>query len=330
VLGWGIEAMVWCARRVAALPGAVTRIPAIPAASFALMVAGGLWLLLWRTRLRLCGLAAMAAGIALAPWEPRPDVLVGPDGQLVAVRGADGRLAALPAPHSAFELARWLEHDGDARPPQEAARAAGFRCDAAGCTVEVRGATVAVARHAAAVRDDCQRAGILVLPLPRPAGCARPRLVLDIFTLRAAGTHAIYVTPGADLRVETVAAERGNRPWSRPRARRAGPRSTAVAATIAPESARASAAPRAERARRSSTATQDLERARGSSPAPQAEFARGTAQALERPEIEDDDETRGEASASAAPQDGAARTPPSADAAATAPPDAPAPARRMP
>lgn len=193
------------------------------------MVAGGLWLLLWRTRLRLWGLAAIAAGIALAPMGSRPDLLVGRDGHLVAVRGDDGRLAALTAVPANFELARWLKHDGDARSPQEAAKAAAFRCDAAGCVVEVRGATVAVARHAAALRDDCQRAGILVLPLPRPRTCTRPPLILDFIALRAGGTHALYLQPGADPRIETVAGERGDRPWSRPPARRAAFRSSQLA-----------------------------------------------------------------------------------------------------
>ena len=42
LMGWGIEAMVWCAGVVAALPGAVGRVPAIPTYAFVLMVVGGL------------------------------------------------------------------------------------------------------------------------------------------------------------------------------------------------------------------------------------------------------------------------------------------------
>ena len=127
--------------------------------------------------------------------------------------------------------------------------------------------------------------------------------MLDIFTLRVAGTHAIYVTPGADLRVETVAAERGNRPWSRPRARRAGPRSTAVAA-IAPESGTGVRSP--DGARPDPTATQDATQDLGARPRVLARALpspRGAAQALERPEIEDDEETTGAAFAAAVPQD---------------------------
>ena len=54
-MGLGIDGMVWCAYAVAGLPGAVGRIPEMPTLAFVLMVAGGLWLCLWRTRWRFAG-----------------------------------------------------------------------------------------------------------------------------------------------------------------------------------------------------------------------------------------------------------------------------------
>jgi len=72
VMGQGIEAMTWTAKAVASLPGAVGRIPAFPAYAFALMVLGGLWLCLWRRRWRVLGIAAMALGVALAPFAESP------------------------------------------------------------------------------------------------------------------------------------------------------------------------------------------------------------------------------------------------------------------
>ena len=130
LMGLGIEAMVWCANAVAALPGAVGRVPAIPTYAFVLMVAGGLWCALWGTRWRLLGIVPIALGLMLAPTGRRPDVLIGRGAELVAVRGADGTLSALAGRGSSFELARWLEHDGDGRPPAEAGKAQAFRCDA--------------------------------------------------------------------------------------------------------------------------------------------------------------------------------------------------------
>ena len=169
-MGLGIDAMVWCAHAVASLPGAVGRVPAIPTHAFALIVAGGLWCALWGTRWRLLGVVPIALGLMLAPTAQRPDVLVGRGAALVAVRGADGKLSALAGRGSAFELARWLEHDGDGRPAAEAGRGAAFRCDRQGCTAHVKGLRLAVANSAAALRDDCALAAILVLTFAEAQG----------------------------------------------------------------------------------------------------------------------------------------------------------------
>jgi competence protein ComEC len=242
IMGWGIDAMSATAAWVAALPGAVGHIAAIPVASFGLMVAGGLWLLLLRSRPRYAGLTAIAGGLALAPTLPRPDVLIGRDGQLVAIRGTDGRLTALSVPQAGFEMKRWLEHDGDARTAKEAMSQAGFRCDVDGCTTRTAGTTVAVLRHPAALADDCAKADVLAASLPVRGACSRPRVVIDLYAVRDNGTHALYITPvngsaappgsgtlsatyrsagvsdvaaAPAIRVETVAGKRGVRPWVR-------------------------------------------------------------------------------------------------------------------
>jgi competence protein ComEC len=213
-MGWGIEAMVWSAYWVSGLPGAVGRVPAIPTYAFVLMVAGGLWCTLWGTRWRLLGLVPGVLGLVLAPTGHRPDVLVGRGAALVAVRTAEGSLSALAVRGgSTFELARWLEHDGDGRPQAQVAKADAFRCDAHGCTARVKGQLLAVATTPAALRDDCAAAAILVLTFATPAGCAPPGPMIDAEDVRTAGAHALYVD-GGRVRIETVAETRGARPWA--------------------------------------------------------------------------------------------------------------------
>ncbi|MCZ2909660.1 hypothetical protein NYY60_19340, partial [Acinetobacter baumannii] len=68
---------------------------AMPGAAFGLMVGGGLWLALWRTRWRRLGLLPLAAGAVWALLTPAPDVLVTGDGRHVAIRTAHGDLALL-------------------------------------------------------------------------------------------------------------------------------------------------------------------------------------------------------------------------------------------
>jgi competence protein ComEC len=213
LMGQGIEAMVWCAGVVAALPGAVGLVPAMPTYAFGSIVAGGLWCALWETRWRLLGIVPIALGIMLAPTGTRPDVLIGRGGELVAVRGADGRLSALAGRRSTFELARWLEHDGDGRAPAEVGKGAAFRCDRRGCTALVKGLRLATATTPAALRDDCAAAAIVVLSFARPGGCGRPAVVIDPGDIAARGAHALTIADGR-VRIETVADARGLRPWA--------------------------------------------------------------------------------------------------------------------
>ena len=214
IMGQGIEAMTWCARFAAGLPGAVVRIPAISETAFLTMVAGGIWLALWHARWRLLGVLGLAAGLALSTRPELPDLLIGRDGALVAIRGDDGRLSAVGGRRSDFELMRWLEHDGDGRKADEATKASGFTCDGDGCVGSVKGRRIAVARRPAALDDDCRMADILVLNFPAPKGCAGPAAIFDFFRLRNEGTHAITFAGDSDLRVTTVAAKRGERPWA--------------------------------------------------------------------------------------------------------------------
>jgi competence protein ComEC len=159
------------------------------------------------------GAVPIALGLMLAPTGQRTDVLVGRGAALVAVRTPDGRLSAIAGRGSSYELARWLEHDGDGRTPAEAGKATAFACDRQGCIAHVKGIRLALARSAAALRDDCTLAPVVVLPFPKPARCRPAGPVIDPDDLAARGTHALTIEAGK-ARVETVADARGDRPWS--------------------------------------------------------------------------------------------------------------------
>ena len=118
---------------------------------------------------------------------------------------------------SKYDLDRWLDRAGAA---SEAQHSAAFSCDAVGCIAHVKGAVIAIARHPAAITDDCGNADVLVLDMPKPADCAVPVTVIDVFDRWRNGAYALYLdqndlSPQPHVRVETVAAHRGDRPWSR-------------------------------------------------------------------------------------------------------------------
>ena len=72
--GQALAFLLWLAHAAADAPGAVALLPAMPPAAFALIVAGGLWICLWRTRWRRWGLVPVALGAlwALADAGARP------------------------------------------------------------------------------------------------------------------------------------------------------------------------------------------------------------------------------------------------------------------
>jgi competence protein ComEC len=83
------------ARWTAGLPGAVAVLPSMPSAAFALFVGGGLWLMLWKTRVRRLGWAAIAVATLWSFSVPRPDLLVTGDGRHMAVRNWNGDMVLL-------------------------------------------------------------------------------------------------------------------------------------------------------------------------------------------------------------------------------------------
>ena len=128
-MGYGIEIVMEVAHMVAALPEADQPVRAAPPAVLGAIALGGLWLALWRGRLRLTGAAVFVAGLAMwASAPPRPDLLVAPGGRLVGLMGAEGRVLDNGSAHS-YAAETWLRRDGDMAPQAEAAARPGLTRD---------------------------------------------------------------------------------------------------------------------------------------------------------------------------------------------------------
>jgi competence protein ComEC len=226
LMGIGIDWMVAVAIWVANLPGAVGYVPAFGVGAMLLATAGLIVVCLLRSPLRFAGAGLVLAGCAVAMTGARPDVMVSAGGDVVAVRGADGRLSAVKFGSDTLSLREWLAADGDARLPNDHAVIEGFPCDPDGCVARLPGgAAVAVSRTAAAFADDCTRAILIVTLRPAPADCAAT--VLDRATLRSNGAIALTYRNG-HFEAQSARPEGLDRPWTRRRevARNAAPSGT--------------------------------------------------------------------------------------------------------
>ena len=215
LMGAGIDWMVAVSLWVTRLPGAVGHIPAFGANALLLGTAGLIVICLLRSPLRYAGIAFALAGCAVALTAPRPDVLISAGADIIAVRGGDGRLSAVKSGADTLSLPEWLAADGDARLPKDASVTAGFACDPDGCVARLAdGTAVAVSRTAAALADDCLRAGLIVTARVAPGDCAAT--VIDRKTLQRRGAVALIHRDGV---FEAIAArpEGFDRPWARAR-----------------------------------------------------------------------------------------------------------------
>jgi competence protein ComEC len=218
-MGKGVVMMTAVAHWVAALPGAASMAVVWPEYALVIVVAGGLWIALWRRPWRWLGLVPVGLGVIAALLASRPDILIASDARTVAVRLADGSLGFLRDPADDYTAQIWLQRDGDARAPEKAiaGESQDVRCDELGCIATLAsGQSVAAVSHIEALAEDCAPADILVSPVPVGRNCGA-KLVIDRFDVARNGAYAIWL--GSEPTIETVEGERGRRPWSKPRRR---------------------------------------------------------------------------------------------------------------
>ena len=216
-MGLGTAGLVEIANTIAAWPGAVSTLPAMPLWSLIALTLGGLWCCLWRRPWRWTGALPLAIGVAAMLTASAPDVLVDGRGKLFAVRDLSGGLivssrAAAPLAREAWVRLAGEEEAQDGWPRQGISADGSLACDAVGCVYQAKGYRVALARTADAVDEDCRSSDVVISTVPVRGRCPAARVVIDRYQLWRDGAHALWLGTG-QVRVEAANPRRGERPW---------------------------------------------------------------------------------------------------------------------
>jgi competence protein ComEC len=213
------------AHNVAATPGAVALLPAMPLAAYALMIAGGLWFCLWRTDWRFWGGVPVAIGAIWAILAPPADILVTGDGRHMALRGADGQLALLRPRAGDYVRDMFNEASGTEEEAAALDDLPAAWCNADSCRATLwRGGRqwrvfATRSRYYLPYDDlvaECAASDIVVSDRRLPAGCAPRWLKADRDLLEQTGGLAVRLVPPS---IETVLAPGDDHPWLRSRER---------------------------------------------------------------------------------------------------------------
>ncbi len=210
------------AHAAADAPGAVTMLPTMPVAAFALAVAGGLWCALVAGRSRWLGAPLIAGAILWAALMPDPDLLISGDGRHVASRMDDGAYRLLRDRAGDYVREQMGVAAGVDHPMAAIDAAPGVRCSPDFCVWRLtRGGrlwTILAARSSYRVDwvplvSACAQSDIVIAERRLPRGC-RPRwLRLDRAMLSRSGGMAITLAPP---RVSMVASDSVGKPWADP------------------------------------------------------------------------------------------------------------------
>lgn len=218
--GKSLELLLALAHATADLPGAVSLMPAMGRGTFGLFVAGGLWLALWRGRVRLLGLVPVAIGVLLVSQIRAPDLLVSGDGRHVGITGeVKGDLLVLRESRSDYareNLAEAAGMNGTVRQLDDWDKG---RCNRDFCaaTLERDGRTwhVLMARGTDYVNERelaaaCERVDIVIAARYLPRSCQPRWLKADRRMLDRTGGLTIDLGAGE---VRTVAENQGTHGW---------------------------------------------------------------------------------------------------------------------
>lgn len=221
--GWGVAAIIHIAEIVAAWPLAQVFAPSMPIWAFGLFVSGGLWLCLWRGRLRLFGFAPIFIACFYPLSVSLPSLFVAPEDGVWAVRLADGRLAAFGKRGENFTISQWQQsvlnpetvYFTKRKPPDvgEELSCEGF----SSCTYRGENLTAVFLLKDATPEDIeavCKEreADLLVSPFATLTAC-KAKHVIDQTSLFERGAHTGTLTKNG-LRIETAQRRRGERPWN--------------------------------------------------------------------------------------------------------------------
>lgn len=219
--GRGLSFLVGLAHATAEAPGAVALLPAMPRGAFALMGAGSLWICLWRSGLRLFGLALVTGGALWALTTPPPDLIITGDGKHLVLRTSSGELALL-RPRAGDYVRDTLAELSAAEPEYlDLELLPTAACSPDLCVADIdRGGrrwrilatrTRHFVRWPEMVRA-CAQADIVVADRRLPRGCNPRWLKADRALLRRTGGLSIVLD--GRPRVDSVAGQVGRHPWA--------------------------------------------------------------------------------------------------------------------
>ena len=209
LLGIGIGYILWVADWIAGLEGAAWSISAGSPLALALIVFGGLWLVIWHGRLRVVAVVLLFAGVFLWGRSAEPDLLISENAQLVAGRTEHRELWVSRERKSGYSAETWLRRGGEGDVSQkEAFDKRRWKCNqyqCAGMTGEDTPVILIRNRSDQRLVRACEADSIVIAPkIFKPSGMKTSCTLIDRSILDRASSVAVTLRAGSGPLVEVA------------------------------------------------------------------------------------------------------------------------------
>jgi len=214
LLKMGLEWMMRASYFFSNLPYANITLPSPNGWGIALIVAGGLWLALWVTRLRYAGLVMMLAGLTTMAMFTPYDLIISDDAKRIAYRSTSGEWAMIRGKVDSFESEIWLRMQGDdAMLSRKETKLAELTCGKEICTINRDKHHIAIALKKIFPDDLCV-SGADIAITAQYLSCAQVPHIIDRAYVEQHGAVAIRLK-NEGLTIDTTQQGRGDWPWAK-------------------------------------------------------------------------------------------------------------------
>lgn len=223
VMGWGLEKMLWVARKVSTWPNSLTYFTAAPTymagcfgLAFAVLCIGSR-----RMKILACICIAMLWG-AWSMSEPADmRVSAAADIAFWGKTGQGGLLYVTRKRSDGYGVAQFMERAADPDADIISYREERADCDDRACQIQYKGRDISIATSPEIAHEECATADLVVLT-QRSAGPVTRRnckaILIDERLLESAGAQDVYFSEDGDINLKPANPKRRkNRPWGRER-----------------------------------------------------------------------------------------------------------------
>lgn len=216
LMEYGITWMVSIAAWVDALPMASLLTHSPTEVGFAIAVLGMLWLLLWKSRIRIIGLALLVGGLATSIFHYTPDMLISDDGKQVMVQIDDQWVVAKGGTRG-FVVKAWLQSEASesAITPKKLAQPEVLFCEKTHCIWNREGQTILIVKKIYETERLCNQHNpdmVVAWWYIHEPVCRNATVVIDRNDIETGGAHSIFFNESG-LVIENAHAENVTRIW---------------------------------------------------------------------------------------------------------------------